>query len=594
LKHRFHFSRNLQRILAFTFIGIILIALFLLGMHSLPTENFQISVETQAIIQPTLQKQQEIAKDIQALYASGNYPFENPLVLQNPFGSAPLTALVIFDTPEAAQISVHVPGKTTQADVDFTFKGYTRHHEIPVYGLYADQTNQVTLTEKNHAGQEKSTLIPIKTEPLPVFLDSIQVVQADPNSYSPGMNFAFQDRKMVFDINGDVRWFSTTASLQTFLRLKNGNYLFTYEVADQPNNVIMEEDLLGKIYSVYNLPGGVQHDFIELPNGNLLVTSEDPGSEYVDDFIVELDRKSGIITRSFDLKKSLQADRPSVIGSDPIDWLHINSIVYDERDHSIIISTRNQAAIFKLSYPDMKIQWILGAHDNWYAYNQQYLLNPIGDDLEWPWVQHHATILSQETIDGKSYLTLLVFDNGLYRSFNPDTAMKLEDSYSRMVVYRINETDHTVEQIWEYGKARGSAILSILRGSAYLLSNGNFLGNWSTIVKNADGTPSLEQDNPANTSRTIEVNPANNQVVFEVVMQPGWNYRTARASLYEDYSKSNSSLEQNTNNTTPITLSKKVISGLQPLKSDLDRIEGSTRSFFKSTLMQMGLWQYLH
>ena len=46
------------------------------------------------------------------------------------------------------------------------------------------------------------------------------------------MNFTFQDNKIVFDINGDIRWFSTLSTFQTFTRLANGHYFFTYLVPD--------------------------------------------------------------------------------------------------------------------------------------------------------------------------------------------------------------------------------------------------------------------------------------------------------------------------------------------------------------------------
>ena len=48
----------------------------------------------------------------------------------------------------------------------------------------------------------------MQIEPMPVSLDSVKVIQANPDLYKPGMNFGFQNNKQVFDINGDISWIS--------------------------------------------------------------------------------------------------------------------------------------------------------------------------------------------------------------------------------------------------------------------------------------------------------------------------------------------------------------------------------------------------
>ncbi len=573
-------------------LGVMVAALILfgLGLNYLPTQDYAISPSTEALIQPAVQKQQKLEAEIEAYYRGGKFTFDNPLVVQNPYGTAPLTALLIFDTPEATQISIHVPGKTPLAAVDFTFDGFNKHHEIPVYGLYADYLNQVTLTGKNQAGDVTTTVVPLQTEPLPVSLDWVSIVQVNPALYNPGMNFTFQNNKIVFDINGEVRWFDTQSTLQTFVRLENGHYLFTYSVPNEPNDVLMEQDLLGKIYAIYNVPNGVQHDYTELPDGNLLVTSNDDAAYMQEDFLIEIDRQSGHIVRSFDLKNYLDQSRPAEIDSDPGDWLHLNSVVYDANDQSIIISSRSQSAVIKLSYPDMKIQWILGPHDNWPTKLQPYLLTPEGNNFEWQWSQHDATILSEKTINGSQIIDILLFDNGNYRSFDPNMALSPENSYSRMVVYQINETNQTVEQVWEYGKERGSEIFSTSRGSAYLLGNGDFLGTWAEIDKDQNGVAVMEPVTSGTTlSKIIEVDPVNNQVVFEANLHISTDYRTFRANLYDGYSEENSNLSVKLNDTTVFNLGERVITALQPVKKKSDKIQLWLKGAAKKALKRLGI-----
>lgn len=248
--------------------------------------------------------------------------------------------------------------------------------------------------------------------------------------------------------------------------MENGHFLFTYTVGKVEGDLLMEQDLLGKIYAIYNIPDGVHHDIYELPTGNLLVTSSDLKSKTIEDYILEVDRSNGHTLRSIDLKNILDEGRPrQVVGLPTNDWLHLNSIVYDPADRSIIISSKGQSAVVKLTYPGMQIKWILGPHDNWSPKYQPYLLTPIGANFEWPWSQHDATLYAPDAT-GRSSTDVLLFDNDLYRSFVNPNAISPSDQYSMVVHYRINEVARTVEQVWEYGKERGPALFSAVGGSA--------------------------------------------------------------------------------------------------------------------------------
>ena len=70
-----------------------------------------------------------------------------------------------------------------------------------------------------------------------------------------------------------------------------------------------------------------------------------------------------------------------------------------------------------MTYPGMQIKWILGPHDNWSPKFQPYLLTPVGENFEWPWSQHHATLYGPD-VPGDNIIDILLFDNGLYRSFD--------------------------------------------------------------------------------------------------------------------------------------------------------------------------------
>lgn len=138
---------------------------------------------------------------------------------------------------------------------------------------------------------------------------------------------------------------------------------------------IIETDRLGKIYNLYYSPYGVHHDITSMPNGNLLVTGSH--GQTVEDFIYEVDIRTGEIIHTLDLKTVLQRTR---LGSTQ-DWCHNNSVVYDESDKTIIISSNIQCTVAKLTWPEGQIKWLLSDPVEYMPRLQKYLLPRWGKTL---------------------------------------------------------------------------------------------------------------------------------------------------------------------------------------------------------------------
>jgi arylsulfate sulfotransferase len=558
-------KNNLKKI--FVIAGAAALVIILAGIAFLQfNPAYAMNPLAKSAIQDELAKQAQITKDLKATYQAGTYTFDSPLVVQDPYQLAPLTALAIFDTPEDSQISIHVPGKIPQAALDFTFPGYQKHHEIPIYGLYADTLNHVSMTMQAQNGAKSETTIDLQTEPLPVQLPTFDITKVDVQKYAPGFNFAgLATHLVIFDLQGEIRWYSPQISYQVVTKLANGRFLRTFSDGLE-GNVMMEQDLLGKVYGVYYVADGVHHDVYELPNGNFLVTSSDMRSTSTKDFLIEVSRKTGHIVRSFDLRNVLDPGRPhQILQLAANDWLHLNSVVYDSTDQSIIISSKGQSAVVKLSYPSMKIKWILGPHDNWSAKYQPYLLTPEGNGFEWEWSQHHATLYAPQE-PGSPYVDILLFDNGNYRSFTDPNAFLPSEWYSRVVLYQIDEANKTVKTLWEYGRELGSAAFSAARGSAYHLGNGDILGTWGDIYRTPEGVAS-DHDSDVNSAQTriIEVNQDSGEVVFDCSVMAE-TYRTMRDSMYDGYSENSPYLVNKVNNTSPVDLADRWVLGVRDFK----------------------------
>ena len=466
-------------------------------------------------------------QDENKLEISG-YTLDDPNVVLNPYEISPLTALVIFETDEEVSPEVTIHGDSDLTTYTHTFAKGTEHY-LPIYGLYAGRENKVTIK----CGDEEKELT-IKTDELPddfILPTSVKKDESKLNNdlyfYTPS-SFGYT---AAYDVNGDVRWYLTESAIWEINRLDNGRLLVSTErLAEVPyySTGLYEMDMLGKIYTEYSLPGGYHHDYYEIENGNLLVASDDFNNDSgtVEDYVVEIDRKTGNIVKTFDLKDILKMTDGKSENWIEYDWFHNNSVWYDKKTNSITLSGRHQDAVINIDYDTGKLNWILGDPEGWSDEYQKYFFKPVGDNFEWQWSQH-ATMITPE-----SYVFL--FDNGNNKSKNEKDYVKAEDSYSRGVMYKIDTDKMTIEQVWEYGKERGSDFYSPYISDVDYLDKNHYIVH-SGGISYKDGKI---QNQPAglagaDTLKSDTVELLDDEVIFEMVL-PTNTYRVEKMNLYSD------------------------------------------------------------
>lgn len=519
-------SKPRKRILAIIINIILLILLICLIIWVL----FGGNMNSQAVskVESLITKQSHIEDK----FKLDGYTIDNPNVIINPYGNSPLTALVIFQTDNPVSPTVTIQGKDDLTTFSHTFDESTNHY-LPIYGLYADAANTVKISYRDSTTEINKELT-ITTDPLPTDLATPTEVTADKSQLTNDLYFytpSSQGYAVAYDVNGDVRWYLDQQATWEINRLRNGHLLISTErLVNTPyyTTGLYEMDLLGKVYTEYNLPGGYHHDYFEMPNGNLLVATNDFDNEHgtVEDIIVELDRSTGNIVKTFDLKDVLPVDQGQSENWSSYDWFHNNSVWYDEKTGTIILSGRHQDAVAALDYNTGKLKWIIGDPTNWGEEYQQYFFTPVGDNFEWQWSQHAAMVTPE------GYIFLL--DNGNNKSKLKDSYVPAENSYSRGVMYKIDTSNMTIEQIWQYGKERGSEFYSPYISDVDYLGPNHYIVHSGGIVK-VDGQPSnqpaglSDSDNIELSSDTVEL--VNDQVVFELKL-PTNTYRVEKMSLY--------------------------------------------------------------
>ena len=479
------------------------------------------------------------------------FAVSNELVTLNPSGYAPLAATIHVETAVPATVRLRVLGKHGSAsDVVKAITTANTVHNIPVLGLYPDFANTVEVTFATPQGSEvgkktytlRTAALPTTTYPVITIDTRRDSVMADGMtlvSYFGSRDGSLPMRPFIFDRFGDIRWcldYSTSAVLNRLFyddgveRLQNGNFYF----GDISSNAIYEVDMFGAVVNTWALPGyKFHHQVLEKPNGNLLVTATSLSASTEEDFIIEIDRTTRQIVRTWDLRMSLQIGRRTLTAN-VADWLHVNAIAWDPSDTTIIVSGRTQALV-KLDQ-DNHVVWIMGAHRGWGTAGdgtdlRSVLLQPFDrsgvaitdaavldgsanhPDFEWNWYQHAPKVMPNGHI--------LLFDNGDNRNFSAGPR------YSRAVEYAVDSRARTVRQVWTYGKSRGTETYSRIVSDVDLIAGGTHVVVTPGAISN--GTES---------GKVIELDYATQQVLFEATLVPPISFftitmhRTERLSLY--------------------------------------------------------------
>ena len=488
--------------------------------------------------------QSEKEKKYQNLLKSGEYTEDNIYVQLDPYDASPLSALLLFQTEDAMTVDISVAGKDEATTIKNSFDDYETDHSIPVLGLYPDTENEVTVTLTDESGNSMEKTVTIKTGTLAKSIATIDVKEADTQKMDLGdseLTFVIPSTKRAyaFDANGDVRWHSTRYNSHIFKELTNGNLLYLTKESNDADtyNVLLETDYLGKIYHRYDFSSSsaandtgksegemtvIHHDGIELPSGNFLLTVND-GSNYIEDTMIELNRETGEIEKTIDLKdilpEAFYEDYDSTSREDgKVDWFHQNSVEYDEADNSIIISGRHQDTIMKIDYDTSEIKWIMGDSSGWPESYQKYFLK---GDVKASGGQHAAIVLPDQD-DNDETTDILYYDNNISVTRGDE---ETSEQYSEARQVRINDAEMTIEEVWTFGEALGKDYYTKIIGSARYLSNtGNRLVNFG-------------YRDEGQTSSIMEVTEEGETVLnVDLTDFPtsAWAYRAERFSLYNE------------------------------------------------------------
>ena len=456
-------------------------------------------------------------------------------VTLNPTGTTPLSAELDYVAPAPGTLRVVVPAINTNGiSIGKHFSSVTQKFSYPILGLYEDHENIVEFYFHDAAGNElASTTVSIRTSALSS-KPALTIISNNLQATDDKVYMAIAQAH-AFDQSGSIRWAYTGKEIgQWYDRLPNGNWL----ASNSADSVIYhwskfsEVDMLGRTIRRYTIDKQGHHELRRLSDGNIVLASNSvpvtPADLFVggnlrEDIVFEIDAADGSIVKTYDFNTILDPGREYLPDNDiDSDWLHINGIVEDVNDDSLIVSGRNQSVTVKIDRASEDLVWILGAHEGWGPEHQEYLLTPVDSNGNaipisainfWPYAQHAPALLPNGN--------LILYDNGTDRGHykeTPDPA----NTYSRAVEYRIDTTSMTVEKVWEYDYMR--SIFTPATGDVDFLPDTN-----TRLIGYMWGSGGILE-----TPRMVELDSMDN-IVFEAVIDPGENYyRVEKFDLYEN------------------------------------------------------------
>jgi arylsulfate sulfotransferase len=390
-------------------------------------------------------------------------------------------------TPKAGSVTRPLSG--TYSNAYLTERGYlnsdTGEIFLPVYGLYADFSNTVTLTYHFYDGSSKQDSTTVATAAFddPCGYDSPMVLQARTNSTALSYDYIMvkgacsKYSPAILDTDGAIRWVGPNL-VQTYTSTFFDNAIYT------ANTGLTRVDLDGTITPlVSNSDLGVTYLHHNIDRGKTGIILDVDTADELETVNIEVDA-TGKIIKEWHLAQIISdamiagGDDPSqFVFPSPDDWFHNNAVAYNRADDSLVVSSREDFVIC-LDYETEAIKWILGDTTKlWYTFPSlaKYALTVTAGGL--PPIGQHAPSITYDQ-------GLLLFDNGTGGIFFTDMPGQ-NRLFAVPRKYQIDTQAMTATEVWNY--PQDNSILSPFCGSVYEDAPLNYLVDYALV--NGAGVP---------------------------------------------------------------------------------------------------------
>jgi outer membrane protein assembly factor BamB len=331
----------------------------------------------------------------------------------------------------------------------------TRQLKLPVFGLYASWANVVSVTSTFTDGSTHTDTVTLETaaytgpEALynaPDVLTARNPAQAVPFDFIHIHNNT--SGPVVIDTDGNLRWVAPLFD-DSIPSLFTGDGFY---VGNGSSPTLYRLELDGT-FTTTPLASTTITDFHHAlaPGKTGLLAQVDAvvdGVKRIESILVEI-APDGQVLKQWDMSTIFRdfmragGDDPSRFVRDGDDWFHMNSVLYDPADDSLLVSSRENFVV-KLDYASGAIKWLFGDPAKYWYLNFPSLRAPALQMISgrFPIGQHSPMLVPGG---------VLLFNNGTPSIGQPPGA-PLGNSLdsSAPTRYAIDELAKTVTSVWTY------------------------------------------------------------------------------------------------------------------------------------------------
>lgn len=471
--------------------------------------------------------QKKVNDELERAKKNKSYSIENAYVKLNPYEISPLSAIIIFYTQSEEEVEVFIN------DEFFTKMEKSKEHAIPIYGLYEDYDNVITL-KINGKSYDKHIKTDASNIKYPLNISKNEVLNNEND-----LIFTVSSYETYFtgwDRNGKLRFYLTVDNRMDVEWLPNGHFLIGTSEGQVRENFLslVEMDYLGKIYNYYNLEHGYGFEMQILKNGNYMLAGGDKAIYFDHQYIYEMNPSDGSVINELDIYDVIKKIDPEFLDEYLGQKAIRNGFFYNEDTDELVVSFREINTIFCFNFKEKTLNYVFTGTSKLFSSSvwNQYLVKVKSG--RYPMGQHTPTI----TKDG--YLAF--FNNGYDRySITFDGLNNItdnfKDAYTSVEIYDIK--NNVASLVWKEDFEK--KYFSIKYGLFSVLENDSKFMNYGYILK--DEFRRRSNSNIAETeknvediySRIIELD-KDGKVVFEATCEEG-KYRAFMHNLYLDNTK---------------------------------------------------------
>ncbi len=326
-------------------------------------------------------------------YNNQDYTIQDPYVVVNPYSINPLSAYVGFSSEKPVKYSYTVQGTTDSADFSYKTDDYTKGDIfIPVVMLYSG-SNTVAIEVEDEDGQKTNSEIEIETD-TNVKSENVNIEYTDGYEDILDNSFIIDEMFNVYDLNSDIRMTLDILDQgrQTVKIQNNGIF-----AVDNDVRTGYHMSLIGKIETVYHAPSTYQnfhHDLTMDTDGNLYALGGGNKEGTIREQQIYKYNDNGRLVDVWDYEKEFDENKVNNSRTDrntDVDPIHLNSIDYNEKDDTLIVSSQAQSIVMVVDAHNGDIQYLM-ADDQILVENKDKKLTQVGDDFVQSSGQHTVFI----------------------------------------------------------------------------------------------------------------------------------------------------------------------------------------------------------